>query len=362
MRIQSLIAGEVAAEPDAIRATVRESRADARAAADALRDRGVRRVFVIGNGTSYHSSLAVALVHRRHARPDDPPVLALTAGEFRHYAPAVDGRDAIIGISASGEFRDVVSIAEAYRDRLPVVAVVHVPGSSLTRLTDHVVVSAGGPSAVPVMTKTFAATLTAALLIVAELFDDDRGEMLVDDLLVAADAGDAAIRAAEGVVPGLAARLADAQHLYVVGSGGGHVAALEAALKLKETALVHAEGSESWETASGAATLIGPAATVIALAPPGPGREAVVDVARHCIDWGARVIEVGPVAAVDGAELLEIAPTANEDLASLDTTPSVALLADALARARGLDPDHPAWTERYRSQGLTHVIGSAAVE
>ncbi|MFL5750704.1 MAG: hypothetical protein ACJ767_08850, partial [Chloroflexota bacterium] len=104
MRIQSLIAGEVAAEPDAIRATVRESRADARAAADALRDRGVRRVFVIGNGTSYHSSLAVALVHRRHARPDDPPVLALTAGEFRHYAPAVDGRDAIIGISASGEF------------------------------------------------------------------------------------------------------------------------------------------------------------------------------------------------------------------------------------------------------------------
>jgi glucosamine--fructose-6-phosphate aminotransferase (isomerizing) len=362
MTNRSLIAAEIAEEPGAIRATVRDSRAAARAAADALRGRGLRRLFVLGNGTSYHSSLAVELVHRRHARPDEPTLVAMTAGEFRHYPPELDEHDALLGISASGEFRDVVGIAETYRGRLPLVAIVHVPESSLTRLADHVVISAGGPSAVPVMTKTFASTLTASLLLVAELFGDERGERLVDDLLIAADAAEEGIRRTGDTVAGLADELRDAEHLFVVGSGGGHVAALEGALKLKETALVHAEGSESWATASGAATLIGPAATVIALESPGPGRDAVIDVARHCAEWGARVIEVAPTPAVDGASLLETAATANEELAALDSTPSVALLADALARARGLDPDHPGWTERYRSQGLTHVIGSGAAE
>jgi len=148
--------------------------------------------------------------------------------------------------------------------------------------------------------------------------------------------------------------------VFVVGSGGGHVAALEGALKLKEMALVHAEGSESWEMASGAATLIGPTSTVVALAPPGAGREAVLDLARHCREWGARVVEVAVEPSIDGADHLPIAAVATEDLASLNTLPPLALLADALARIRGIDPDEPGWTERYRSQGLTHVIGAEA--
>jgi hypothetical protein len=33
------------------------------------------------------------------------------------------------------------------------------------------------------------------------------------------------------------------------------------------------------------------------------------------------------------------------------------MLAFALARHRGYDPDHPAWVERYHSQGLRHILG-----
>ena len=120
---------------------------------------------MIGNGTSYHSSLAAATLYRRHAEPDDPAVVALTAGEFRTYLPALGPRDAVLGISASGEFRDVVAVFEALSGRIPTVAVVHVPGSTLDGTADHVVRSAGGPSNVPVMTKTFAATLVAAELV-----------------------------------------------------------------------------------------------------------------------------------------------------------------------------------------------------
>ena len=171
-------------------------------------------------------------------------------------------------------------MTESLRGRVPTVAIVHSPGSTLTGLADHVIMSAGGPSSVPVMTKTFASTLTAAILLVGELFGDDRADAIAAALERAADAAELAIDEAEPKVGALAAELATAEHVFVVGSGGGHVAALEGALKLKEMALVHAEGSESWEMASGAATLIGPTSTVVALAPSGPGREAVLDVAR----------------------------------------------------------------------------------
>lgn len=355
---EPIIPEEIAQEPAAIRATVGGSREHASEIAAALRSAAIRRVFLIGNGTSYHSAIASATLYRRHARAGEPTLVAMTAGEFRHYPADLSRGDAVIGISASGEFRDVVAVTEALRDRLPVVAVVHVPNSSLTRLAEHVLMSAGGPSAVPVMTKTFASTLTASILLVGEILGGDRADRIAADLLRAADDAEWAIERAEPLVATLAEAYATAEHLFVTGSGGGYPAALEGALKLKEMALVHAEGSESWEMASGPATLIGPTTTVVALAPHGPGRSAVVDVARHSAGWGARVIEVGPERTIDGADLLPLAPGASEDLAALTAVPSVASFAYALARVRGTDPDRPSWTERYRSQGMTHVVGA----
>jgi glutamine---fructose-6-phosphate transaminase (isomerizing) len=356
--IEGIIPNEIGDEPAAIRATLTDSLDAARAAAAALRGGGVRRVHVIGNGTSYHSTLAAATLYRRYAGPDDPVVVPLTAGEFRTYPPRVGPGDAVLGISASGEFRDVVGAFETLHGRVPTVAVIHVAGSTLDRIADHVVRSAGGPSQVPVMTKTFAATLVATDLILAELLGGDRADRVRHALLLAADHAEAAIEAAEPLVGALADELAAAGHLFVVGSGAAHPAALEAALKLKEMAIVHAEGTESWEMASGVATIVGADSVVIALAPNGPGRAATVDVAAHAAAWGARVIEVAPRLTIEGATLLTIPAAAEEDHAPLTAVPPIALLAFALARRRGQDPDHPGWVERYHSQGLRHILGA----
>ena len=173
--IDGIIPAEIADEPAAIRETLAESLEAARGAAAALRARGVTRIHVIGNGTSYHSSLAAATLYRRHALPDDP----VGRRAHRRRVPRLPPRprtatDAVIGISASGEFRDVVAVVEALRGRVPTVAIVHVPGSTLDRTADHVVRSAGGASHVPVMTKTFVATLVATELVLAELLGGER--------------------------------------------------------------------------------------------------------------------------------------------------------------------------------------------
>ncbi len=363
---EGIVPAEIRAEGDAIRATLREALPSARAAADALRAAGTRRIHVIGNGTSYHSALAAATLHRRLADASDPTVVALPAGEFCHYLPALGSGDAVIGISASGEFRDVLAVVDTLRGRIPTVGIVHVPGSTLDLAADHVVRSAGGPSGAPVMTKTFVATLAAAYLVLGELLGGPRAEAVRRGLADAADHVDEAVAAASPRVAALADALVAREHVFVVGSGGASAAALEAALKLKEMALVHAEAAESWEMASGAATIVGPASVVVALAPNGPGREATLGVARHAAGWGARIVEVGPGdgPAIASADHLPLPADAAEDLAPLAAVAPVALFAFDLARRRGHDPDHPGWVERYHSQGLRHIVGvgSAATE
>jgi glucosamine--fructose-6-phosphate aminotransferase (isomerizing) len=177
----------------------------------------------------------------------------------------------------------------------------------------------------------------------------------------AADDVDAAVAAALPLVEELADELVGCEHIVVVGSGNATAAALEAALKLKEMALVHAEGAESWEMATGAATIVGPGTVVVALAPSGRGRAATLDVARHALSWGARVVEVGPGTGsgpeIEAAAWLPMPATAAEDYAPLTAVAPVALLAFVLARRRGHDPDHPDWVERYHSQGLRHIVG-----
>jgi glucosamine--fructose-6-phosphate aminotransferase (isomerizing) len=207
------------------------------------------------------------------------------------------------------------------------------------------------------MTKTFSATLVATQLLLLELLGPERADGVVASILAAADDAEAAIAAAEPVVPGLAASLAGARHLFVTGGGLGYPAALEAALKLKEMALVHAEGAEVWEMTSGAATMLGPDAVVLALAPAGPARAAIADLLGHASAWGARTIEVGAERLVPSSVLLPLPASAAEDHAPLNAVPPVALLAFALARVRGANPDRPDWVERYHSQGLTHILG-----
>jgi glutamine---fructose-6-phosphate transaminase (isomerizing) len=355
--IEGTVPSEILEGPAAIRATVDATEAGARAIAGVLRAQGVRRIWVIGNGTSYHSSLHAAGLARRLAGPDDPIAIAVTAGDFRTFRPRLGRGDAIVGISASGEFRDVLGVFEEVRGTIPTVGVVHVPGSSLTRIADHVILSAGGSSGAPVMTKTFSSTLSATILVLGAILGDKVLAEVTAALRRAADHAERSVADAWPVVEAIAAEIADAEHIFVVGGGLAYPAALEAALKLKEMAIVHAEASETWEMASGPATIVGPRTVVVSLAPDGPSRAATDDVVRHCRAWGARIIEVAPSRAVPDSRLLVVPADVDERFAPLTVVPPVALLAYVLAGLRGATPDRPSWTERYHSQGLTHIVG-----
>ena len=363
---EELIPTEIYETPAAIRATVEGTRHAAAQAAEAMRARCSQGgaaggcIYLIGNGTSLYSSQAAAYTARQLAGPGDPAVLAWPAGDFRYYPPALSDRDIVVGITASGEFRDVLAIFERLEGKCLRVGITHVAGSSVTHLADALLFSAGGPSHVPVMTKTYASTLTAAHLLLLEFFRAPQAWF--DDLHRVADHTAEALWQAEERLPMLVEALKGYGHAFYFGTGPASAAASEGALKMKEMALLHAEGSESWETASGAATLIGPQSFCVAMDGGGDGQNTTNDLAGRVRQWGAALVTIGPEQKGTGSGSsgdfhLPVSLPDRESYASLALVPPAALLAYRLARARGLDPNHPGWRDRYVSQGMTHIIG-----
>jgi glucosamine--fructose-6-phosphate aminotransferase (isomerizing) len=350
-----IVPTEIFQTPEAVRATLAAVASAARDAAAAMRERAARRMFFVGNGTSHYTGLAASYTARALAGPEDPLFLAVPAGDFRHLTPALGPRDAIIGMSASGEFRDVLAVFDQWRGRCLRIGITQVPGSSLARLADVALVCGGGPSHVPVMTKTYATTLTAAHLLVLEYFGAPRPWFA--DLAASADRCAEALRGAEAALDGAVDALARMEHAFYFGAGGGYAAALEGALKMKEMALLHAEGSETWEMASGPATMVSTRTFCVALYSGGPADEGSAQVAGRVRAWGAPLLEIGPRGAA-GHWQVPVAAPAHDSFASLALVPVAALLAYRVARARGLEPDAPAWRERYRQLGMTHLAGA----
>ena len=354
MSIEELIPQEIEDIPAAILATLSATRPAAHDTARALRTHNPHRIFIIGNGTSLYTSMAASYTARMLAGAGDAFVQAIPAGEFRYFMPAIAAGDVVVGMSASGEFRDVIAIFEELRGKCSLVGITHVAGSSISKLADHLLVSAGGPSNVPVMTKTYASTLTALHLLLLEIFS--AAPAYFDDLAASADRCEQALAQAKKLLPDLVPVLAKFEHAFYFGAGNAFAASLEGALKMKEMALLHAEGSETWEMASGPATVVSEKTFCAALYTGDPSDASTVITSRLARQWGARLLDVGPQAVAGDFHLPVPSPT-YPAFASLSLVPPLALLAYRVARARGQNPNQPAWRERYYSQGMTHILG-----
>ncbi|MBI4424276.1 MAG: SIS domain-containing protein, partial [Elusimicrobia bacterium] len=134
-----------------------------------------------------------------------------------------------------------------------------------------------------------------------------------------------------------------AARCVVLGRGFAYPAALEIALKLKESAGLAADGGSAADYLHGPVAAAGPGLTALLLGPRGPGLPSVRQVARRLRSAGAELL------ALSGEPSLERWSTVSVDAARgwpepLSAIPLVALgqlCAHGLALWRGLDPDRP---------------------
>jgi glucosamine--fructose-6-phosphate aminotransferase (isomerizing) len=155
----------------------------------------------------------------------------------------------------------------------------------------------------------------------------------------------AAIRAAlalEQDVAGRARGLGSALRVWLVGGGPGAVAAVEGALKIKETSYVTAEGMSAEAILHGPFQSSEPTDLFILIAQAGPAQSRVADVAAAVREIGAKLVVVddGTAAALApaGASRWSV-PAVPEPFTALTCAVPLQLFSYHLALARGTNPD-----------------------
>jgi fructoselysine-6-P-deglycase FrlB-like protein len=294
--------------------------------------RGAERIVATGNGAAYYVAHALWLA-ALESREAGPPIVAVPCGIAVRERFAWRSGDAVLAVSSSGEFRDVVEITQRAAGR-PVVAITASADSSLAAAAGATVLQHVVAQRAVTHTQALAGAYACGLALWAELTGDAELAPLVETAPRAAAravdeaetwaAGDAAAPLAGGVLPPAA---------VVVGGGTAWAAALELALMLKEIARIPAEGVETREGATSAMFGLDRGHLMVSLDPAGDplGDEAV----RLCAAAGANPVRL------PGAEL------ADGRLAPITTLPAAAALAAQLALAGGHDVDSPAWTDAY---------------
>jgi len=133
--------------------------------------------------------------------------------------------------------------------------------------------------------------------------------------------------------------LQHADRLFVIGRGLGLPVAMEAALKFKETCGIQAEAFSGAEVQHGPMRLIEEGYPLLIFAPRGPEQQGLLELARTMRERGARVLLAAPAGTPDAN--LPLVPGAVAELDPVCAIQSFYPMVEALARARGNDPDSP---------------------
>ncbi|MFE5867804.1 glutamine--fructose-6-phosphate transaminase (isomerizing) [Streptomyces roseifaciens] len=236
---------------------------------DARDARAVRRVKILGCGTSYHAGQIGAQMIEELARI---PADAEPASEFRYRNPVVDPDTLYIAVSQSGETYDVLAaVQELKRKGARVLGLVNVVGSAIARETDGGIYVHAGPEVCVVSTKCFTNMVVSFGLLALHLgrtrdLSVADGKRIIEGLRKLPGQIEE-ILANEAQIEELAKEYAEAKSMMFIGRVRGYPVAREASLKLKEVSYIHAEAYPASELKHGPLALIEPAMPTVAIVP-----------------------------------------------------------------------------------------------
>ena len=297
----------------------------------ALRSRAPRLVLTCARGSSDHAATyAKYAIETRLGLP----VASAAPSVASVYSSPLKVEDAVcIAISQSGRSPDLLETVSSLKSGGAwVLALVNDIASPLAELADEAFGLAAGPERSVAATKSFIASLAAIGRLVSEWSVDPALRAELRELPSLLD------KAWQLDWSPLVDELEGASDLYVLGRGIGLGIAQEAALKLKETSQLHAEAFSTAELRHGPMALVREGFPALMFGQSDETGSNVEETAAALAERGARVFLAGGEAV--GATTL---PTirCTQLLEPIVQIQSFYRAANALALARGLDPDRP---------------------
>jgi glucosamine--fructose-6-phosphate aminotransferase (isomerizing) len=304
------------------------------------RERGPSIVRMVGHGSSDNAAsygvYAFGVLPGWTALRDS---ISLTV----YYRAGIDmAASIVIGLSQSGRTPDVVEyVQHARRAGALTVAITNQPESELGAAAQAVLPLGAGSEKAIVATKTYVNTLAALGLLAA--CAAGRGDAFARDLAAAADQLETLIPVLERQMPAVANPFAFIGRMFVIGRGFELATAREIALKLLESCRIAAEPLTVTDLAHGPVAALDPLFPVWMMASNDQTLPAVIEAAERIRETGATLVACGDAAgSIGGADYVITLPPPPSQLVSplLSIVPGQ-LFAWAVARAKGIDPDHP---------------------
>jgi glucosamine--fructose-6-phosphate aminotransferase (isomerizing) len=298
-----------------------------------IREVAPRGLVTVARGTSDHAAeyaIRLAACELGLLGTSLPPSLVTLAE-----APLRFDGQLVVAISQSGRSPDVVEpAAAARRGGALTLAVVNDAASPLAEAADLVLEVDAGPELAVAATKSYVASLLQIARLTAALSGRKGLARAFADLPATLE------QALDVDWSAALADLAPASSLFVVGRGLAYATAREAALKFKEVCGLHAEAVSGAEIMHGPKALIDAETPLLLFTAPDVPATAQLATARELAALTPRLWVAGSVDAPVGHRLTS--PVAEEPALQplVDIVP-LYLLADDLARRRGLSPDRP---------------------
>ncbi|WP_336367881.1 glutamine--fructose-6-phosphate transaminase (isomerizing) [Marinobacter sp. C2H3] len=344
---------EIHEQPRVIQATMEGRLTDSRVLEQALGTEAgrllenVRHVQIIACGTSYHAGMVARYWIEELA---GVPCSVEVASEFRYRKHVIQPDTLFLCISQSGETADTLAALRQAKQAgfRAALAICNVPGSSLVRESDLVIMTQAGPEIGVASTKAFTTQLTALLIFTLALARHNGLEAAREADIVAA------IRALPGQVADalaldeaiaeMARAFMDKNHSLFLGRGSQFPVALEGALKLKEISYIHAEAYPAGELKHGPLALVDSEMPVVTVA---PNNELVEKLKSNLEEVRARGGELfvfadrqADVRPEPGVHVIPL-PSVHPITAPIVYTVPLQLLAYHVAVLKGTDVDQP---------------------
>lgn len=317
--------------PDAVRRLLVESGEALRAAGRCLRALDPKVVATVARGSSDNAAAyftyATEITTGIPVASLGPSIASIYGARLR-----LEG-GAALAISQSGQSPDIVALLAAAREGgASTIALVNAEHSPVATASEHVIALRAGPERSVAATKSCISSVAATLGILAAWMEGR-------DLATALDALPGCLEEAVRMdwtqaLPAFAA----ATSLYTLGRGPSQAVAAEAALKFKETAALHAESFSGAELLHGPVALLEAGFPVLAFVPDDAARASLQAVTRRIADAGATLFVVGEA---DCGIHLPYTVTGHPLTEPIAMLTSFYGFVEALARARGHDPDTP---------------------
>jgi glutamine---fructose-6-phosphate transaminase (isomerizing) len=295
-------------------------------------------VCIVARGSSDHA--AVYGRYLLEAATGKPVSLAAPSLHTLYGVDADYSGQLVIGVSQSGATPEIVRTLQALQDAGGCgLAITNDPESALAEAADETIeLEMGRERAVPA-TKTVTGEMTAFAIAACAL----GGAPFALGELKAVPGWVQEVLDDPGPVAAASQALVGASELIIVARGYLFAAALETALKIKETCALFADGYSAADLRHGPIATVTRGLHVVALWSPGPALSDVASLVEELRARWASVLVVGSGERVD----LSLPAETPEALTPIVAVVRGQQLAHALALRLGYDPDSP--------EGLTKV-------